>query len=202
MRTYLLSFLLLSFIGIQGLQAQMQGKEGPRSFFDMLTMYAADNNMADPGEMLGAGINVGYSMGTHNMMLRGLVGFETTTNVKVSDVSDNLYYNPFGAIEGGAGIWRSNGNRCGAKKQYAFTALAKVGLRYNAGSREGNIERNVPPIESGVDYYGAVELGYFFLDSYFKNSELYIEGGYFMQSEQLYARLGFRTFLNTKAVKR
>jgi hypothetical protein len=191
----------MSFFSVS-LHAQMQGKKGPRSFFDMLALYAVDNNMTDPGESLGAGINLGYSLGTHNLMLRGILGFETTTNVQVPDVEKNLYYNPFVGFEAGGGLWRSNGNQCGAKKQYAFTVLPKVGIRYNIGSRDGDIEQDVEPIESGVDYYGALELGYFFLDSYFKNSELYIEGGYFFLGETVYARLGFRTFINTKAVKR
>ncbi len=199
--TILVALLSVSFLSVS-LHAQMQGKKGPRSFFDMLSLYAVDNNMTDPGESLGAGINVGYSLGTHNLMLRGILGFETTTNVQVPDLEKNLYYNPFVGFEAGGGLWRSNGNQCGAKKQYAFTLLPKVGIRYDIGSREGDIEQNVEAIESDVDYYGALELGYFFLDSYFKNSELYIEGGYFFLGETVYARLGFRTFINTKAVKR
>lgn len=202
MKYTILCALVTLGMGFGQLNAQMQGKEGPRSFFDMLALYAVDNNMTDPGESLGAGINVGYGIGTHHLMLRGILGFETTTNVQVPDVAKNLYYNPFVALETGGGLWRSNGNRCGAKKQYAFTVLPKVGARYNFGSREGDIEQNVTPIDSDVDFYGALELGYFFLDDYFKNSELYIEGGYFFLGETVYARLGFRTFLNTKAIKR
>ncbi|SRR6056297_328396 len=202
MKYTILCALITLGMGLGELHAQMQGKKGPRSMVDMLALYAVDNNITDPGESLGAGIAVGYGIGTHNLMVRGIVGFETTTNAQEPNLSKNLYYNPYLALETGGGLWRSNGNQCGAKKQYAFTVLPKVGVRYDIGSREADIEQNVTAIESGVDFYGALELGYFFLDDYFKNSELYVEGGYFFQGEAVYVRFGFRTFLNTKAIRR
>jgi hypothetical protein len=198
-RISLILFVALMAMGT--VSAQYSTERSPlRSLLEIPTMYLMTNDVQNIAEEVGAGINVGYALGTHHMLSRVYGGFEASTNAKESNLGDHMYYNPFVGAEIGGGLWRTNGNKCAAKNRGAYTAAAKAGLRYNIGSRDAMPDENVEAIESGMDYYAGIELAYFYIDNYKTNSDVMLEAGYFFQKQSFFVRFGFRTFINLRAI--
>jgi hypothetical protein len=105
---------------------------------------------------------------------------------------------PYGILEAGGGLYRTNGNQCARTKQNAFTAMAVVGLRYNLDTRSPKPagEENSP---YGANFCVGAELGYFFIRDVFKNVEISLRGNYFPKIETASVNFGFKMFLNLKA---
>ena len=195
----LLVCVILMAVGIAN--AQYSTERNPiRSLLEIPTMYVMTNDLQNIAEEVGAGITAGYALGTHNMLTRVYGGFEASTNAKAENLGSHMYYNPFVGAELGGGFWRTNGNKCAAKNRGAYTGLLKGGLRYDIGSRDAMPDEGVEAIESGLDYYAAVELAYFYIDNYKTNTDVMLEAGYFFNKQSIFVRFGFRTFINLKAI--
>lgn len=194
-------FLFLLLMAVGSINAQYSTERNPiRSLLEIPTGYLMTNDLANIAEEVGAGLTVGYALGTHNMLTRVYGGFEASTNAKEENIGAHMYYNPFVGAEMGGGFWRTNGNKCAAKNRGAYTSILKGGLRYDIGNREAMPDEGVPAIEGGLDYYAAVELAYFYIDSYKTNTDVMLEAGYMFNKQSIFVRFGFRTFINLKAM--
>lgn len=193
--------VFVSFMVIGMANAQYSTERSPiRSLMEIPTMYLFSNDVENIAENVGAGITVGYALGTHNLVTRVYGGFEASTNAKAENLGNHMYYNPFVGVEAGGGFWRTNGNQCASKNRGAYTGIIKAGSRYNIGSRDALPDEGVSAIESGLDYYAALELAYFYIDNYKTNTDVMLEAGYFFQEQSFFVRVGFRTFINLKAI--
>ena len=166
-----------------------------RVFMDAPGIYAITTDIEAISENLGLGADVGIGFGTHNIMLKLSGGVTATADINSEDISESIFVNPFIQSEIGLGMWRTNGQHCSRNKQSAMTLLGKGGLLYNFGSRDGDVELEIPGKSDGLDYYLGMEFGLFRLRDNFKNTEFFLDGGYLLNSEEIFAKLGFRIFL-------
>ncbi len=172
----------------------MVNAQGPRLFLDLPSIYFAAPDVEHIANNMGAGVGVAMNVGTHNLVGRIGGGSDFLLDPKASDLKASFRAVPNGLVQLGAGMYRSNGNRCAKTKANAFTALGKVGLRYdyNTKAPEGIDKGTLNPT------VGA-ELGYFYIRDIFRNLEIVLDVNYMTKSKTIYAGFGFKTFLNLRA---
>lgn len=177
------------------LTAQAQ-YSGPRLFLDVPVIYFAAPDVENIGNNLGAGIEVAMNVATHWSTVRLGGGGMFTVDPNADDVGDSFLSTPYGIFEVGAGMYRSNGNKCAKTHANAFTAMAKGGLFYNFNTKASEPGGEKP---DGLDYTVGAEFGYFFIRDVFRNFEIFLDGRYHTKAEVVSARFGFKMFLNLKA---
>ncbi|MBK9336658.1 MAG: hypothetical protein IPM98_08695 [Lewinellaceae bacterium] len=187
---FLASFLCTAF----ALQAQYGG---PRLFLDVPSFYAHTPNVENVGHRLGAGLDVAMNVGTHWGVSRLGLGTTFTFDPQAENFDQTTLWGPFALLEAGAGMYRSNGNQCAKNNQSAFTALGKVGMRYDFNSEAVVTEEGVEPNQ--LDFTLGVELGYFYIRDVFRNMEFVMSGNYHTQAKTISANIGFKFFLNLRA---
>lgn len=166
---------------------------GPRLFLDVPSIYFNAPDVEHIGDRLGGGAEIAMNVGTHWGVARLGGGATFTLDPKADDVGKSFLTSPYAILEAGAGLYRSNGNKCAKTNQNAFTALAKGGLYYNFAKAEEGVE------VQRLDYTVGAEFGYFFIRDVFKNFEVFMSGNYFTRSKVVGANLGFKMFLNLRA---
>jgi len=172
-----------------------QVNSGARLFLDLPDLYAVVPNVEGIKNQLGAGLGTAFNVGTHWSVARVGGGALFTLDPQVKELQESFLVTPFVLFETGAGIYRSNGNRCARTKQNAFTALGKVGARYTFYPKSVRDATD----ESGVmDYTVGAEFGYFFIRDMFKNTEVLVGGSYLTKSEIVMVNLGIKIFLNLR----
>lgn len=191
MKKYLLSAALLAAT----LTAQAQ-YGGPRLFLDVPVIYFAAPDVERIGNNLGAGAEVAMNVGTHWSVARLGGGARFTLDPNAEDVGESFVTTPYGILEVGAGMYRSNGNKCAKTRSNAFTALAKGGLFYNFNTKALEPGGEKP---DGLDYTVGAEFGYFFIADVFRNFEIVLDGRYHTKAEVISASFGFKMFLNLRA---
>lgn len=166
---------------------------GPRLFLDVPVIYFNAPDVGHIGDRLGGGAEIAMNVGTHWGVARLGGGATFTLDPKADDVGDSFLTTPYAILEAGAGMYRSNGNKCAKTNQNAFTAMAKAGLFYNfVKAGEGvEIER--------LDYTVGAEFGYFFIRDVFRNFEVFMAGNYYTKAKVVGANVGFKMFLNLRA---
>lgn len=189
--------LLLTFLSaFTALQAQQYG---PRVFLDLPNIYFAAPDVENVNHVLGAGLGTAINVGTHWMVARLGGGANMTIDPKPvsnADVGETFATTPYALFEAGAGMYRSNGNRCAKTHSSAFTALGKAGVRYDfyTGDTRKALDKS-----GEIDYTVGAELAYFFIRDIFKNYEVFVEANYLTQKEVVSANFGFKMFLNLRA---
>lgn len=163
---------------------------GPRLFLDLPAIYFVAPDVEQIGNLLGAGAEVAFNVGTHWSVARVGGGTTVTMDPKAEDIGESIATRPYAMFELGAGMYRSNGNRCAKSHQSAYTAMAKAGTRYVFSQPEG-----VEPLEFTV----GAELGFFYIRDMFRNFEVVAQGNYLTRSKVISANFGFRFFLNLRA---
>lgn len=191
MKKHLLTATLLA----AALTAQAQ-YGGPRLFLDVPVIYFAAPDVENIGSNLGAGAEVAMNVATHWSTARLGGGAMFTVNPKADDVGDSFLTTPYGILEVGAGLYRSNGNKCAKTHANAFTAMAKGGLFYNFNTQAVEPGGEKP---DGLDYTVGAEFGYFFIADVFRNFEVFLDGRYHTKAEIFSANFGFKMFLNLRA---
>lgn len=166
---------------------------GPRLFLDIPNIYFNAPDVEKIGNRFGPGIETAFNVGTHWSVARLGGGLTYTLDPKAEDVGESTLLTPYALLEAGAGMYRSNGNKCAKTKQNAFTVLAKGGLFYNFRKEETGetLDR--------LDYTVGAEFGYFFIRDVFKNYEIFLSGNYFTKAKVVGANFGFKMFLNLRA---
>lgn len=173
-----------------------------RSMVDLPNVYLTSKDVLHIPNQEGVGLDFGWGFGTHYLMIKPSVGIDVTANFGNKEILKTLLYNPYAKLEVGAGKWRSNGQRCAKTNSYAYTLMAKGGIKYNFGKRDANAEYTIGKIESFLDYYVALEFANFFIKDMRRNSEFYLSPGYSLKSENFFAEVGIRHFINTLASRR
>ena len=187
------SILPLLLFTALSLQAQYGG---PRLFLDVPSFYAHTPDVQNVGHRLGAGLEVAMNVGAHWGVARLGGGTTFTFDPQSDEFSATTLWRPYALLEAGAGMYRSNGNQCAKNHASAFTALGKVGLRYEFN------EKAVPSTDetpSQFDFTVGVELGYFFIRDVFRNMEIVASANYLTQNKTIAANFGFKFFLNLRA---
>lgn len=186
-----LSLLAAFFAATLAAQAQYGG---PRLFLDVPSIYFAAPDVENIGKNLGAGAEIAMNVGTHWGVARLGGGAMFTVNPQADEVK--VLTTPYAILEAGAGIYRSNGNKCAKTHSNAFTAIAKGGIFYNFNTQETEPGGEKP---DGLDYTVGAEFGYFFIRDVFKNFEIFLDGRYHTKAEVISANFGFKMFLNLRA---
>jgi hypothetical protein len=189
MKKLLLSTALL----FAALVAQAQ-YSGPRLFLDVPSIYFAAPDVERIGNNLGAGAEIAMNVGTHWGVARLGGGAMFTVDPKADEVS--VLTTPYLILEAGAGIYRSNGNKCAKTHAHAFTIIAKGGIFYNFNTQETEPGSEKP---DGLDYTVGAEFGHFFIRDVFQNFEFFLDGRYHTKAEVVSANLGVKWFLNLRA---
>jgi hypothetical protein len=179
---------LLLLATLPALQAQRNS--GPRLFLDLPAIYFVAPDVEHVGNLLGAGAEAAFNVGTHWSVARIGGGTTVTMDPKSEDIGATIATRPYGLLEGGLGIYRSNGNQCAKSHQSAYTAMAKAGLRYTF---------NQPEAVEALDYTLGVELGFFYIRDMFRNIELLAQANYMTRAKVVSANFGFRFFFNLRA---
>lgn len=191
LKSSLFAFLLLSAFS---LSAQYSG---PRLFLDIPSFYLHTPDVENTGERVGAGIETAMNVGTHWSVARLGLGTTFTLNPKAEDFDKTTLWGPYALLEAGAGLYRTNGNQCMKDRQSAFTAMGKVGMRYEFNDKVVPVDGEATPEQ--LDFTLGVELGYFYIRSVVSNMDFVISGNYHTRSKAISANIGFKYFLNLKA---
>ncbi len=170
---------------------------GPRLFLDVPYFYAHTPDVLNAGRRVGAGAELALNVGAHWGVTRLGLGTTFTLNPSAEDFAKTTLWRPYAIMEAGAGLYRSNGNRCAKSHQSAFTAMGKVGVRYDFNREAIAVSEGAEP--NSLDFVLGVELGYFFIRDVFRNTELVLNGNYHTQAKVISANVGFKLFLNLRA---
>jgi len=187
-------FLLLPFLAATAAFGQVNS--GARLFLDIPNIFATAPSVENIDHQVGLGLETAFNVGSHWSVARVGGGAAFTLDPKVKELQESFLVTPHILAEVGAGIYRSNGNRCAKTKANAFTALGKVGLRYTFYPKKVSDITN----ENGVmDYTVGAEFGYFFIRDMFRNTEVFLNGAYLTKSEVILVNFGIKFFLNLRA---
>ncbi len=190
------SFLLLPALLLATLSLSGQGNSGPRLFLDIPHLYAVAPNVEGIKNQLGLGAETAFNVGTHWSVARVGGGALFTLDPQSRELQESFLVTPFLLAEVGAGLYRSNGNRCAKSKQSAFTALGKAGVRYTFNNKD---VRELTDESGRMDYTLGAEFGYFFIRDMFKNTEVSLSTAYLTKSKVVMVNFGIKMFLNLRA---
>lgn len=177
------------------LQAQYTG---PRLFLDVPHIYLAAPDAENVGNRVGAGAEVAMNVGTHWSVARLGAGTTFTFDPQAEEFNKTTLWGPYALLEAGAGMYRSNGNQCAKDHQSAFTAIGKVGMRYDFNEKA--VPLDTPEASPNqLDFTLGAELGYFFIRDEFRNMEVVAAGNYLLNAKAFSATFGLKFFLNLRA---
>lgn len=189
------SFLLLAAFSAFFAISQAQNT-GPRLFLDIPIIHLASPDVTLVANRIGIGAGTAMNVATHWSTARIGGGAIFSMDPQSKDVESTFVTTPYALLEVGAGKFRTNGNQCNHTKQKAFTAMAKAGMRYAFISKALEPEGVAP---EKFDITVGAELGYFFIRDVFKNTEVFLDGNYFVNSKIIGVNFGFKMFLNLRA---
>ena len=190
------SFLFLAAFAAFITIARAQYNTGPRLFLDIPVVHLAAPDVTLVANRIGLGLGTAMNVATHWSTLRLGGGAVFSMDPQSKDVEKTFVTTPYMLFEAGAGKFRTNGNQCSKTKSKAFTAMAKAGVRYAFITEALEPEGEVP---EKFDVTVGAELGYFFIRDVFKNTEVFLDGNYFVNSKIIGVNFGFKMFLNLKA---
>lgn len=173
---------------------------GPRYFWDIPSIYATAPDVSMISSRFGVGAETAMHVAGHWWMTRAGGGATLTLDPKAPDVGKSFLTTPYLLLEGGAGLYRTNGKRCAQTNANAFTVMPVIGLRYNFDTRA------LAPA-GDTEGYGLLwgvggEIGYFFIRDMFRNTEFVLRGTYWPETKLVSANFGFKVFLNLREMGR
>lgn len=188
----------LVFLGALALRAQYGG---PRLFLDVPHVYFSAPDAENIGRRLGAGAEVAMNVGTHWSVARMGAGTTFTFDPQAEEFNKTTVWGPYALLEAGAGLYRTNGNQCAKDRASAFTAIGKVGTRYDFNKKAVPVDS---PEDSPkqIDFTVGAELGYFYIRDEFRNMEVVASGNYLLNAKAFSATFGLKFFLNLRARSR
>lgn len=168
---------------------------GPRLFLDIPNFYLHAPDVENVGDVVGLGLDAAMNVGSHWSVARLGGGATFDVAPQAEDLGESFDIDPYLLLEAGAGIYRSNGDKCAATKRNAFTAMAKGGLRYTFNDPVVLASEELEEL----DYTVGVEFGYFYIADVFRNTEFVLSGDYFTKAKTFSVNFGFKFFLNLRA---
>ena len=169
----------------------------PRLFLDVPHIYFTAPDVENINHLMGVGAGAAFNVGTHWGVARIGGGADFTVDPKSNDIGDSFQTIPYGMLEAGVGIYRSNGNKCARTNRGAFTAMGKIGGRYRFDTRDLVLLDDTELY--GTDFTVGAELGYFYIRDIFRNYEFSMSADYYTQAKVLSVSAGFKLFLNLRA---
>ncbi|MDX2136147.1 MAG: hypothetical protein SFV52_15285 [Saprospiraceae bacterium] len=194
-RIILFAFVLLG----PSLRLHAQGKL-PRLFLDIPAVYLTSPDVTNIDDWAGGGLHAAMNVGTHWGVVRVGGGSDFLFNLQDLDQADEESFmaSPYALLEAGAGLYRSNGNKCARTNQNAFTAMGKAGLRYRF-NEDAVIVDEVGEEPEQLEFVVGAEFGYFYLSDVFRNWEFFVDGLYYTNSGAIQVSLGTKFFLNLRS---
>jgi hypothetical protein len=108
-------FCLLLFVLMGAWNSlQAQGKL-PRLFLDVPAIYLTSPDVTNIDERAGAGLHIAMNVATHWGVVRAGGGSDFLFSLQDVDSAadeETFFISPYGLLEAGAGLYRSNGNKC------------------------------------------------------------------------------------------
>lgn len=191
--------LVAAFAALSTLAFAQPVSKGARLFLDIPVIHLAAPDVTLIGNRIGIGAGTAMNVATHWSTARLGGGAVFSMDPQSKDVQETFVTTPYVMFEAGAGKYRTNGNQCSKTKSKAFTAMAKAGVRYAFISEALEPEGEVP---DKFDVTVGAELGYFFIRDVFKNTEVFLDANYHVNSKIISANFGFKMFLNLRASPR
>lgn len=171
---------------------------GPRLFLDVPHVYFSAPDAENIGHRLGAGAEVAMNVGTHWSVARLGAGTTFTFDPQAEEFNKTTLWGPYALLEAGAGLYRTNGNQCAKDRASAFTAIGKVGMRYDFNDKA--VPLDTPEASPNqFDFTLGAELGYFYIRDEFRNMEVVASGNYLVNAKAFSASFGLKFFLNLRA---
>ena len=173
---------------------------GPRYFWDIPSFYLTAPDLANVSERTGLGLETTLNVATHWGTARLGGGAMVTVNPSSEKIAESFITTPYFLLEGGAGLYRTNGNHCAATHRAAFTAMPVLGVRYDINTQDliSATEQDL----YGFNFLMGVELGYFFIRDIVRNTEVVLRGNYYPGNGNVSLNLGFKFFLNMRELGR
>lgn len=173
---------------------------GPRYFWDIPSIYATSLDALNFTDRVGLGAETTFNIASYWGTSRLGGGSTFTINPNAADVTDSFLAIPYFLVEGGAGMYRTNGNKCSVTNANAFTAMPVIGIRYDLQSKAlvAASENDLYGFKWGI----GAELGWFLIRDVVRNTELVLRGTYYPQIDQLSLNFGFKFFLNMRELGR
>jgi hypothetical protein len=195
MKIKLITSVFFSVIAFGTLRGQ---NAVPRLFLDAPEIYLTVPNLLKSESFERAGAGLGLAMNIANYHATGRVGgyFSSSTQPGADDIQTATVLHYGGFLEGGTGLYRTNGNRCAKDFRGAYTAMLVGGLRYDLASK--NLISETDKYSNGVDYTAGLEFGYFYIRDIIRNTEFTFRGDYYFKQELIGVRLGMKVFWNLK----
>jgi len=190
------SFLLLAAFAAFVTMTRAQEAKLPRLFLDIPVIHLAAPNVELVGNRIGVGAGAAMNFATHWSTARIGGGAVFSMDPQSKDVEETFVTTPYALFEVGAGKYRTNGNQCSKTKSKAYTAMAKAGVRYAFISDPLEPDGVAP---EKFDVTVGAELGYFFIRDVFRNTEVFLDANYHVNSKIISANFGFKMFLNLRS---
>jgi len=190
------SFLLLAAFAAFISLTNAQEAKLPRLFLDIPVIHLAAPNVELVGNRIGIGAGTAMNFATHWSTARIGGGAVFSMDPQSKNVEETFVTTPYALAEVGAGKYRTNGNQCSKTKSKAFTAMAKAGVRYAFISDPLEPDGVAP---DKFDVTVGAELGYFFIRDVFRNTEVFLDANYHVNSKIISANFGFKMFLNLRS---
>ena len=198
MKPFLKCALLgLSFLASTSVFAQYTG---PRYFWDIPSMYATTLDVQDFTDRVGLGLETTFNVASYWGTSRIGGGSTFTIQPTSDDLTGSFLAIPYVLLEGGAGMYRTNGNKCSVTNANAFTAMAIIGIRYNIETGSDQLVAADNPY--GFQWGIGAELGWFIIRDVVRNTELVVRGTYYPEINDLSLNFGFKFFLNMRELGR
>ena len=169
-----------------------------RLFWDIPHFYLTAPDVTEIDQQVGAGLETAFNFAAHWGTLRAGAGANLTLNPTSDDIRSTLLTTPYFLFEAGAGMYRTNGNKCAKHDRAAFTAMGVIGLRYDIDNRD----LVIPGTEAepfGLNWVVGAEFGWFLIRDIFRNTEIVLRGTYYPEAQVISGSLGFKFFLNCRA---
>lgn len=190
------SFLLLAAFAAFISLTNAQEAKLPRLFLDIPVIHLAAPNVELVGNRIGIGAGTAMNFATHWSTARIGGGAVFSMDPQSKNVEETFVTTPYALAEVGVGKYRTNGNQCSKTKSKAFTAMAKAGVRYAFISDPLEPDGVAP---DKFDVTVGAELGYFFIRDVFRNTEVFLDANYHVNSKIISANFGFKMFLNLRS---
>lgn len=190
------SFLLFAAFAAFVTLTNAQEAKLPRLFLDIPVIHLAAPNVELVGNRIGIGAGTAMNFATHWSTARIGGGAVFSMDPQSKNVEETFVTTPYALAEVGAGKYRTNGNQCSKTKSKAYTAMAKAGVRYAFISDPLEPDGVAP---EKFDVTVGAELGYFFIRDVFRNTEVFLDANYHVNSKIISANFGFKMFLNLRS---
>ncbi|MBR9920360.1 MAG: hypothetical protein GYB31_05915 [Bacteroidetes bacterium] len=187
--------LLLPCLFFFALSANAQF-DGPRLFWDIPSIYLTAPDVGNISQQAGIGIETAFNVAVHYGTVRAGGGAFFTVNPGADDIPESFFTTPYFLLEAGGGLYRTNPNKCASSNRGAFTAMGILGMRYHINTRD--LTTFAEAEKYGAHFGMGVELGYFYIQDMFRNTEVVLRGTYYPGISTFSAELGMKIFFNVR----